>query len=352
MACCLWFATAAPATADSTPAGDFSFQFSSTRPNSSTGLEFRQLYKHPEDPNAKPSPVRRFLFGAPPGTVFDGSAVPACNASDEQFQQRGQAACPAESVVGTGFITVLTGVPGEQPYPLDATVFNSGDGIIELFTEQGTGIFLAIERPKFRGTNAFEDTDIAPTPGGPPDGSSAAREAFLKFPVSRGPDGRSFITTPPECPASRRWTARFEWTNGDGSSYANKHDMACVAGNPGETDGPGRIAIAKRNLRVSSEGVARIRFSCPGSAPPICHGRVELRTVRNVRAAKRLVLARKLFRVPRGTSKRVAVRLSKAGRRILRRERRLRVRISVRSTIPGSGARVSRRTVTVLAPRG
>jgi hypothetical protein len=219
---------ASPASADSTPAGDFSFKFSSAEPGTPAGLEFRQLYKNPDDPDAKPSPVRRFLFGAPEGTVFDGGAVPACNATDQQFQQMGKSACPPESVVGTGFITVMTGIPGEQPYPLDATVFNSGDGIIELFTEQGTGAFLAIERPKFRGSNAFEDTDIAATPGGPPDGQSAAREAYIEFPLSRGDGGRSFITTPPECHSDGQWSARFEWTNADGKSYGNKHDMQCT----------------------------------------------------------------------------------------------------------------------------
>jgi hypothetical protein len=228
LACCTALATAAPASADSTPAGDFSFQFSSTQPGTPTGLEFRQLYKNPNDPNAKPSPVRRFLFGAPEGSVFDGAAVPACNATDQQFQQMGKAACPAESVVGAGFITVMTGTPGEQPFALDATVFNGGDGIIELFTEQNTGLFLAIERPSFRGAATFEDTDVAPTPGGPPDFQSAAREAYLAFPLSRGPDGRSFITTPSECPASGLWTARFEWTNADGNSYSNTDDMTCV----------------------------------------------------------------------------------------------------------------------------
>ena len=125
LACCAALPTAAPAGADPTPAGDFSFQFSTTRPGASTGLEFRQVYKHPNDPDAKPSPVERFLFAAPEGSVFDGAAVPACKATDQQFQQMGKAACPAESVVGTGFITVMTGVPGEQPFPADATVFNT-----------------------------------------------------------------------------------------------------------------------------------------------------------------------------------------------------------------------------------
>ena len=220
---------AAPAHADSTPAGDFSFKFSSSRPGTATGLEFRQLYKNPDDPDAKPSPVRRFLFGGPEGTLFDGSAVPACDATDQELQQMGKNACPAESVVGSGFISVMTGVPGEQPYPLDTTVFNSGDGIIELFTEQGTGTYLANERPKFRDGNVFEDTDIAVTPGGPPDGMSAAREAYIEFPISRGDGGKSFITTPPACPASGRWTARFEWTNADGNSYSNKDDMQCTS---------------------------------------------------------------------------------------------------------------------------
>lgn len=225
----LWGAiSVAPASADSTPAGDFSFQFSSTQPATPTGLQFRQLYKDPNDPNAKPSPVRRFLLAAPEGSTFDGSAVPACDASDQQFQLMGKAACPAKSVVGEGFITILTGFPGEEPFSLDATAFNSGDGIIELFTMPGTGTFLAIERPKFVGTNAFEDTEIAPTPGGPPDFMSAAREAYFKFPVLRGPDGRSFIRTPAKCPARRRWAAAFEWTNADGNSYTNTDDTPCV----------------------------------------------------------------------------------------------------------------------------
>ena len=252
-------AGAAPATADSTPAGDFSFRFSTPRPGTPAGLEFRQLYKNPRDANAKPSAVRRFLFAAPAGQVFDGSAVPACRATDQQFQLMGRSACPAGSVVGTGFITVMTGLPGEAPFPADATVFNSGDGIIELFTMRGSGAFLAIERPVFRGTNAFEDTDIAQTPGGPPDGLSAAREAYVNFRPTRGPGGKAFITTPATCPADGRWTARFEWTNADGTSHRNRHDMRCNR----RADPPqclaGRVSIGPRNIGRLRLGQSRAR---------------------------------------------------------------------------------------------
>ena len=247
----------APAGADSTPAGDFSFRLFSSRPGTAAGLEFRQLYKNPQDANAKPSPVRRFLFAAPEGLSFDGSAMPRCQATDEQFQLIGRAACPPASVVGTGFITVLTGAPGEAPFPADATVFNSGDGIIELFTMRGTGSFLAIERPKFRGRSAFEDTDIAVTPGGPPDGMSAAREAYLRFPLSRGPGGKSFITTPATCPSTKRWTARFEWANADGTSHRNKHDMRCSPGSAATTAPSGCLA---RRVRIGRRNIGRLRL--------------------------------------------------------------------------------------------
>ena len=250
---------AAPAAADTTPAGNFSFRFSSTQPGEPTALEFRQLYKNPSDPESKPSAVRRFRFTGPRGSVFDGSAVPVCKASDARFQQMGRAACPPESVVGTGFITVMTGLPGERPFPADATVFNGGDGIIELFTEQNTGIFTAIERPRFRGRNAFEDTDIAPTPGGPPDGESAAREAFISFPLSRGGSGKPFIRTPDECPASRRWTARFEWTNADGSSYSNKDDMTCARSKRPRTCLARRVRIGRRNIGRLELGQTKAR---------------------------------------------------------------------------------------------
>ena len=90
IACWAALAVAAPAGADSSAAGDFSFQFSSTQPGEPTGLEFRQLYKNPNDPNAKPSPVRRFLFAAPPGSVFDGSAVPVSMRPTRSFSRWGR----------------------------------------------------------------------------------------------------------------------------------------------------------------------------------------------------------------------------------------------------------------------
>jgi hypothetical protein len=232
--------------------------FTSTQPGAPTGMVLYVLYKDPNNPNTKPSAVDRILFTAPEGTVFDGTAVPACKATDSEFQQRGKAACPPESVVGEGYITVMTGVPGESSggFPLDATVYNSGDGVIELFTEQGTGAFTALERLPFRSKNSFEGPNIADTPGLGSDGRSAAREVSIVFPLTRGPSGKSFITTPTDCPTNRRWTSRFDWRNADGNSYMAKSDMPCVPSNV--------FTISDVDLAPSGLGVA-VRVPGPGT---------------------------------------------------------------------------------------
>jgi hypothetical protein len=184
--------------------------------------------------------------------------VPACKATDSELQQRGKAACPPESLVGEGYITVMTGIPGESSggYPLDATVFNTGDSLIELFTEQGTGVYTAHERLPFRSKNSFEGPNIADTPGLGSDGRSAAREVSIVFPLTRGPSGKSFITTPPDCPLSRRWTSRFDWRNADGNSYTANSNMPCVPSNV--------FTISDVDLTRSDLAVA-VRVPGPGS---------------------------------------------------------------------------------------
>src|SRR5436190_13177769 len=90
-------AVAAAALAPSAQAGvraDYKQMFTTSVPGTSTGTDTQILYKNPNDPNAKPIPVRREIFTFPEGTTYDEKAVPDCTASDAELMLLGKSACP------------------------------------------------------------------------------------------------------------------------------------------------------------------------------------------------------------------------------------------------------------------
>ena len=104
---CLLAASAAAAAAPVAHAGprvDYQQVFTTPVPGQSAGVDTRLLYKNPNDPKAKPIPVRREIFTFPEGTIFDGAGVPDCTAPDLELQLMGDAACPPE-------------VPDVRPHP-------------------------------------------------------------------------------------------------------------------------------------------------------------------------------------------------------------------------------------------
>jgi hypothetical protein len=103
-------------------------------------------------------------------------------------------------------------------------------------------------------------------------------------------------------------------------------------------------------------GRARIRVRCPVGAASICTGTLRLRTagkVRLRRGARRRVVAlgRKRFSIPVGRTARVSVKLSRAGRRLLKKRRKLKARArAVATDAFGKGGTTNRR-VTLRRPR-
>src|SRR5688572_6082748 len=95
-------AAALPAAAQAGSRTDYTQRFSTPVPGVSTGNATKIVYKHPDDPNAKPIAVRREVFTFPEGTVWDPAVVPNCKASDEELEQKGEAACPPGSRMGGG----------------------------------------------------------------------------------------------------------------------------------------------------------------------------------------------------------------------------------------------------------
>lgn len=203
--------------------GHFRLRFTSRRPDSTTGAHLIAAV-HRGSPEEKPSPLRTETLTLPPGARFNGRAVPACQATDQEIQMLGPAACPAASQVGSGTLQVALGSPSD-PETADVTIFNWGRGTVEVVTAPGTGRTLAIDRGDFTGPGQL--TNHPPNaPGGPPD--FRASVSAVDFTYRDVPGG--FITTSERCPSSGMWTSRVSYSTADGRSYQATAATPCETG--------------------------------------------------------------------------------------------------------------------------
>src|SRR3954447_6602033 len=209
-------ALAVPAGAGAGERADFAVGFAERAPGAATAMTLHLRYKAAGDPEAKPSPVRHVVIDLPAGTrLADGVR---CEAGNPELQARGRAACPADSRVGTGAITVMTGFPPLDPFPTDVTLFRGQSQLIELLSRQGGEETIAMERLKIEG--ARMSADVQHAPGGPPDGETAAREVDWSIP-------RGWVITPPACPESGLWTSRGVFTFADGATVTETATTPC-----------------------------------------------------------------------------------------------------------------------------
>ena len=218
-------AAAVPAVAHAGPRADYWQAFTTARPGASAGIDTRILYKHPDDPSAKPIPIRREVFTFPAGTRYDESVVPDCTVSDLALRLQGASACPPETWIGGGLgDTSMTGFPGAGETPITVNGFEHGGGRFRVVAgpEQFPLRFVAHGRREGRTTTV----DVPRTLGGPPDGESAIRRVRHLFPAfSRG--RRAYLRTPAKCPSSGRWTFRLRTTYADGAVEGYVHRMPC-----------------------------------------------------------------------------------------------------------------------------
>ena len=197
-----------------------SFKLTETRPAASTAARLQVDYVNPDDPAAKPPAVRQVVTILPRGARYDPSVPGSCTASDAELTLLGAEACPRESAIGGGVVTVNTGLPGpERIVTADVEFFNNAqdpDGeLIFLNTVRGSGARTVI-RADVTGRRTI--TDAGMLPGTPPDGGAIDTVDVRLAEVSRLVDGtrRSYITTPRRCPRSGVWVTRVRFTYADG----------------------------------------------------------------------------------------------------------------------------------------
>lgn len=212
-------------------AGDYDRQASEyllteQRPGHGTSEHFVFDYVNPDDPNAKPPAVRQVTTILPRGGRYDTSVPGLCTANDAELTAQGGAACPADSALGGGVITVDTGAPGDaRIVTADVEFFNNTDEFIYVNTIRGSDARTII-RARVEGDRTITDADMLP--GTPPDGGSIDTVDIHVDNVSSG--SRDYITTPPVCRGRRadpHWTTRVRFTYADGVTQTVPTHTAC-----------------------------------------------------------------------------------------------------------------------------
>jgi hypothetical protein len=209
-------------------------KFTTKQPGAPSGLILEVDYVNPDDPDAKPPAVRRVVEVLARGARFDTAAPGRCTASDPELMLLGGAACPGESRVGDGRITLDTGFPQPGRFiasPVD--FFNNTDEFIFLNRALATETPRVVTRARVTRRRTISEAPLLP--GTPPDGA-AVDTVFVKlFAVTSevGGEARSYITTPPRCPPRRFWVNRVRFAYDDGVTQRIRSRSRCRPGKPG-----------------------------------------------------------------------------------------------------------------------
>lgn len=238
--------TAAAAQSGSRQTAELSFQ--ETEPGVPTAAALKIDYVNPDDPSAKPPAVRRVVEQFAEGTRIDTSVPELCGATDPQLMLQGAEACPAGSRVGTGTVTVDTGLPEPGRFIVaDAVFLNNTDELILVSTDRATGANV-VTRAAVEGDRIV--TELAALPGTPPDGGAIDVVDFRMDEVVDA-KGRGYVTTPPSCPAGG-WLNSISFTYADGVTQSTSNGSGCspatlAGGPPGLGSNPGGATPPRRS---------------------------------------------------------------------------------------------------------
>jgi hypothetical protein len=201
------------------------FALTSHEPGTSTGAVLHLVY--PDDgPGGKPKPVSGGVYEFPSGTRFDGSALPVCSASDQDFQVQGFGACAPDTALGGGGLTVDTGFgPPIDPMALDDRYFHGPGELVTVFTPHDADRpVMQVNRLKIQGSTIIDHPSLPP--GYPPGTKTVAKQVDQHIDsVSRA--GRAFMTTPRTCPPTREWISRLTIVYEDGSVDSATSATSC-----------------------------------------------------------------------------------------------------------------------------
>jgi hypothetical protein len=172
-----------------------------------------------KQPSEQPDPSRKIDFRLPKGANLDTKAANKCGATDLDFQNKGDAACPSSTQIAKGSAVVNTGLnPPATRIPATVKGYDAGSKLILYVVPQGSNPIVIrasiTGKPK---TGQHIVATVPPNclpPGKPTDsppclGREAPIESFvlttLKKHKGSGSKRHDVLTTPSTCP-KKGWT--------------------------------------------------------------------------------------------------------------------------------------------------
>ena len=218
-------------------------RFTQQQPAVPSALIFNADYVNPDDPGAKPPPVRMVVETLAAGARIDTAVPELCTATDAQLMAQGADACPPGSRVGAGTLRIDSGFPEPARFiDADVVFLNNTDELIFVSTERDSGARV-VTRSMVQGGQITNSAP--PLPGTPPDGG-----AIDVVRVELGDQTRRYITTPLDCPPSGRWTNSIAFTYADGVTQTVLSDSPCLsAGSAAAGATEGRCALIVNGTR-------------------------------------------------------------------------------------------------------
>jgi hypothetical protein len=219
----LWGAVAA-AEPGSGPRETVDQRFTTSLAGAPTGIRYDADYHAGGDPEGKPPYMRRMVVHPPRGLRYDTSVPGRCTAGDAELQLRGPEACPDASRIGRGNIEGVF----EVPFGGDAEfhsfrhrmyVLNNTNEQVVLVESEGFTVIRG--RIRDDGAIVWKPATCFPSPPG----GACVDDYIVQLgtttnlkPYTRrtGRRLRSYVTTPPRCPARGFWQTmvRFWWSDG------------------------------------------------------------------------------------------------------------------------------------------
>jgi hypothetical protein len=174
--------------------------------------------------------MRKMTFFNQAGQRYDTSVPERCTASDLQLAAFGAAACPEGSRLGAG--TTDTAFMGGPSSTVGLDTFNNENEQIILARSP---LITTIVRGRIHPDQSVEfasPTCYPSVPGVrcPVDNVLQLRSSMRIAPYTRA--GRSWLTTPPKCPKSKRWRGSIRWWWADGTEDTVAIEYPCKRPKP------------------------------------------------------------------------------------------------------------------------